>query len=197
VSDADPPTALPDDFCRLGELLPVRPGVGSASSPSHRVADVWEAAVGRETARHAQPISLRGGRLIVATSSSVWAQTLQLMADTLRGALNDAMGEEVVTEIVCRPAGWDPGAARDAAPALERRPAEPECEMPSADPASWEGERRRPVRALTAAEERAIVLAQEQAGDPALGERIGAAMRASWARLVAPIVEEGPPEARG
>jgi hypothetical protein len=119
------------------------------------------------------------------------------MAETLRGALNSALGEEVVTEIVCRPAGWDPGAARDAAPALAYPTEEAEGAMPSPRPALREGEERRPLRPLTAAEERAIALAQEHVGDPALRERIGAAMRASWARLAAPLAEEGPPDAQG
>jgi hypothetical protein len=194
VTEADRAAPLPDGFCRLGELLPTPRGASRGHPQARRVAEIWEAAVGPETARQAQPLSLRGGRLVVATSSSVWAQTLQLMAETLRMALNDALGEEAVTEVVCRPAGWDPGAGQGAARALSHPPAEEEGASARSGGASPEGEDR-PLRLLTDAEECAVAFAQHQVGDPALGERIAAAMRASWARRAAPIAEDGPPEA--
>ena len=74
--------------------------------------------VGHDVARNATPASLRRGRLTVATSSSVWAQTLQLMSESLVRGLNDALGEVVVTAVVCRPAGWDPAGGAEGPRAL-------------------------------------------------------------------------------
>ncbi len=105
----------PQDFDRLGDLLGI---TGGPSTPPERLAALWAGTVGEEVARHTEPLYLRDGRLVVATSSSVWAQSLDLMGEQLRGALNDALGDDVVREIRFRPAGWDPGGARDGPRAL-------------------------------------------------------------------------------
>ena len=93
---------LPDDFVRLADLLPETPGrLPGAAGGRHplraadaqaRIAALWAAVVGEEVARQSQPLSLKSGRLVVATSSAVWAQTLQLMAEQIRGPLNRELG---------------------------------------------------------------------------------------------------------
>lgn len=98
------------DFDRLGDLLPEgRPGNGpAAGDPGRRLAAVWADAVGAEVAANARPVQFRDGRLVVTTSSSAWAQTLQLMSPILVARLNERIGEAIVTRAVFRHAGWDP-----------------------------------------------------------------------------------------
>lgn len=107
------------DFTRLGELLsevgvPHRPRSqlrsSTAQSPStdtsRRIADMWADAVGDEIAANAYPVQLKGGRLVIAASSSAWAQTLQLMSEDIRARLNEQLGSEAISTIFCRHAGW-------------------------------------------------------------------------------------------
>ena len=44
-------------------------------------------------AGNARPVQLRDGRLVVTTSSSAWAQTLQLMSEMVRARLNERLGD--------------------------------------------------------------------------------------------------------
>jgi predicted nucleic acid-binding Zn ribbon protein len=48
-----------------------------------RLADCWGQVVGPKVAQHSHPVSLARQILWVATSSSVWAQTLALQRSTL------------------------------------------------------------------------------------------------------------------
>lgn len=105
------------DFERLGDLLgDVTPlhAMGARArpdpateDPGRGVARVWAEAVGPEIASNAEPLRMKSGRLVVATSSSAWAQTLQLMADRVCGRLNELLRERAVTEIIFRHAGWE------------------------------------------------------------------------------------------
>ena len=58
--------------CRAGRRLRRRPGPAGGDRLGRRV--------GPEVAANARPVQLRDGRLVVTTSSSAWAQTLQLMS---------------------------------------------------------------------------------------------------------------------
>jgi len=77
------------------------------SGLARRVAQVWHAAVGDEIAANALPRQLRNGRLVVAASSPAWAQSLQFMAEDIRGRLNHLLGEEAVMTVFFRHAGWE------------------------------------------------------------------------------------------
>ncbi len=129
----------PEDFDRVGSLLgefceaaatpaPVdgqandeqrSVGRGARTTPgdaSRALAGVWPAVVGAEVAANAAPVQLKAGRLVVSTSSSVWAQTLQYMSVDLAVRLNERLGEGVVRQIVFRHAGWEerpPGETAD------------------------------------------------------------------------------------
>ena len=122
-SDRAGPAPKVGDLQRLGDFLG-SPNSGLDQGPvadwplERRVTEVWARAVGPEVAEHATPASLRRGRLTVATSSSVWAQTLQLMSESLVKRLNDALGQVVVTTVICRPAGWDPAGGAEGPRAL-------------------------------------------------------------------------------
>src|SRR5660397_162337 len=73
-------------FESLGDLLRHSPLKGD--NPQARIAVIWEEVVGSEVARNAHPRFLRQGRLVVATRSSVWAQSLQFMGDEVKRRLN-------------------------------------------------------------------------------------------------------------
>lgn len=181
------------DLERLGSLVPGALGKGMPAE--RRVAVVWPEVVGPEVARNAQPRTLRAGRLVVATSSSVWAQTLQHMAGEIVPRLNEALavgsegavdGEKpadalMIREAVFRPAGWDPGAAAGAAPALGAPPGDLDRGSVGWG-AKGPGPRRPDGRRLTAEEESAVEAVRREACDADLGERISRAMRASLER---------------
>ena len=62
----------------------------------------WAEVVGDQVAAHTRPLSLRGGRLVVAVEEPGWATQLRwLEADLLR-RLEDACGADVVTAIEVR-----------------------------------------------------------------------------------------------
>lgn len=67
-----------------------------------RVQGVWEQAAGPAIADSARPTAERDGVLTVTCEAAVWAQELDLMADTLIARLNDALGEEAIGELRCR-----------------------------------------------------------------------------------------------
>lgn len=134
---------MPDrpDFDLIGDLLPAE-GAGSARSEAtptpasdglsadltQRLAAVWAEVVGDEVAQNARPAQLRGGRLVVTTSSSAWAQTLQLMSEMVIARLNERLGTKAVEKAVFRHAGWEDfpqataGGPPGGAPSPERRP---------------------------------------------------------------------------
>ena len=55
--------------------------------------ECWEAAVGPDVARHAQPLGLQGNVLEVRVDASVWAQQLQLQRPGILEALARALPE--------------------------------------------------------------------------------------------------------
>jgi hypothetical protein len=82
-----------------------------AADLDRRLSAVWAEVVGGEVAGNARPAQLRGGRLVVTTSSSAWAQTLQLMSEMIIARLNERLGAGAVEKAVFRHAGWDTSAA--------------------------------------------------------------------------------------
>jgi hypothetical protein len=110
------------DFRMLGDLLGevdlLRAGGESedgrradtaprAGDPVRRLAALWAEIVGPEIAENAQPVQLKNGRLVVATSSSAWAQTLQLMGEDIRTRVNGCLRADAVRDIGFRHAGWE------------------------------------------------------------------------------------------
>lgn len=101
------------DLDRLGDLLPPEasgrtPVPTSGEDSAYRLAAVWAQEMGPEVAANAKPVQLRDSRLVVTTSSSAWAQTLQLMSPMVAERLNQRLGEGTVEKVVFRHAGWDP-----------------------------------------------------------------------------------------
>jgi hypothetical protein len=170
---------------RLGDLLGAQ-GSGPDRGPvaawplERRLTEVWVAVVGADVAANATPVSLRRGRLTVATSSSVWAQTLQLMGESMVERLNRALGEAVVTAVICRPAGWDPGSGAGAPRALRGESSDGPEE--THDEAGAPVGRGLPELPLTAEEEAAISDVERADLDPELRTRIARVMRGFFLR---------------
>ncbi len=173
-SDADdkPPDATrngrPDVAPRKSGRVATVPGQqragGVKNGLEHGVAEVWAKAVGAEIAANTQPLQLRQGRLVVATSSPVWGQTLQLMSEQIQERLNRSLGEDAVREMVFRHAGWETGAQA---------------------PSACREERLEPVAAAAFEpnEEQAAALeeVERSCGDARLREQILRAMKAAFA----------------
>jgi hypothetical protein len=174
-----------DEFKRVGDLLgdvceavasPGRPEdprtrnerdqtVGTTSSPSElsrSLAQAWPEVVGAEVAANTTPVQLRAGRLVVSTSSSAWAQTLQYMSKDLSARLNQRLGTDIVSQIVFRHAGWQ-----------ERRPGET---------AAGQSTEAVTVGALSREQEQALADLNGLALPPSVREQMERAMRASFVR---------------
>jgi predicted nucleic acid-binding Zn ribbon protein len=65
----------------------------------------WGEAVGERIAAAAQPISERGGTLLVECSDPVWAQELDLMQDDLLARLRERLGDAAPKALRFRPKG--------------------------------------------------------------------------------------------
>ena len=92
------------------------------ADPSRAIAEVWPEVAGADVAANATPTQLRRGRLVVSTSSSVWAHTLQYMADDLVTGLNDRLGADTVKQVVFRHAGWEERPRQEPSPTSEAAP---------------------------------------------------------------------------
>jgi predicted nucleic acid-binding Zn ribbon protein len=79
---------------------------------------VWETAVGRRIASHAQPAAFRDGILTLRVDSSPWMQQLTYLKRDLISKVNAELGEDLVKDLFMK------GGKVDApAPAEEHRPA--------------------------------------------------------------------------
>ena len=139
---------------------------------ARRVAEVWAEAVGPEIAANARPLQLRQGRLVVSTSSSAWAQSLQFMGEAVRARLNESLETDEIRTIFFRHAGWeaapDHGSTALPARASSRPPGADSCDARESDVCGESGATK--VEAGATHEARAIgdspVAAGFSAGDP-------------------------------
>jgi predicted nucleic acid-binding Zn ribbon protein len=77
--------------------------LGSPKAKTVRsVFDDWAEVVGESLAAHADPVSLRRGRLVVAVPDSAWATQLRFLEPQLLARLADAFGSDEVTAIDVR-----------------------------------------------------------------------------------------------
>jgi hypothetical protein len=68
----------------------------------YRVMGQWEPAVGAVIASHAQPLSLRGKKLLVQVDSPVWMQQLSMLKPELIEKVNGRMGEIMIKDITLK-----------------------------------------------------------------------------------------------
>lgn len=194
-------TVAEDEFSQLGDLMPAtlaevasreaaaeggsaeaaaaasgrlqRPDASGSPDAARDVALAWPQVVGREAAANSQPVRLRQGRLVVAASSSAWAQTLQFMEETIKARLCEIPGLPPIERVQFRHAGWE-----------ERRREErgwEEREVPRTAPAGTEVERLSD-RGLSAEQKQALEEVRSLGLDPALEEKITRAMKAAFVR---------------
>lgn len=175
---------MSEDFDQLGQilsgLLSAQAGTGTAVS-ARVLAEAWPRVVGADAAANSQPRSMRGGKLVVATSSAGWAQALQERESEVVARLAREMGEGAVSSVTFRPAGWDPCAGTGSPRPLEADPGvwDPGSDDFGARVGSRGGSMPSARRELTAEEKEAVEQARRAAPDDLLGERIAGAMRAS------------------
>ncbi len=62
----------------------------------------WAEAVGPAVARRAEPVEVRGRTLYVEVRDPVWLQQLVFLSDSIRRALNEAVGREALDRIFFR-----------------------------------------------------------------------------------------------
>ncbi|HEY8514444.1 MAG TPA: DUF721 domain-containing protein [Candidatus Binatia bacterium] len=86
---------------KLRELLSdVLRGAGlEPSSDLWQIAETWSATLGARIARHATPVRLARGELVVAVGDAVWRQELALLTADIAARLNQALGRDVVQRI--------------------------------------------------------------------------------------------------
>jgi hypothetical protein len=192
------------EFARLGDLLGAQPSSashgpptvrgglptpGTTATPGSRVPATnstdlaarltiaWPQVVGEEVAANSRPVRLRQGRLVVAVSSTMWAQTLQFMELTIATGLNDRLDMPLIEHIAFRHAGWQetPGGRSAASEDRLARGATTAPTAPAGDnPAS--------LPELTPTQEAALRSVEELGLEPHLVEKITGAMRAAFVR---------------
>lgn len=88
-------------FVRLSEALEdvVRKTEIEGGIEKGRVILLWPQAVGERIAARTRPYLFREGILFVAANSSVWAQELSLVKNSLIKKMNECLGKEVVRDI--------------------------------------------------------------------------------------------------
>jgi predicted nucleic acid-binding Zn ribbon protein len=111
-----------------------------------RIWTVWDAAVGPQIASKARPVNFRDGVLTVMVSNAPWMQQLTFLKKGLIEKVNDALGEEMVSDMFLK-AGM-PERSQEIRPA------------------------KKPARPLTAAETERIARETSDIDDPELREAI-------------------------
>ncbi len=179
-------TGNPDEFSRLGDLLvdvddgqapAVSAGGAGTEAPGGPPRDltrllsaVWPEVAGPEVAANARPVQLKQRRLVVSASSSVWAQTLQLMSEAIVGRLNERLGPGTVERIVFRHAGWD------------ERPRRPQGADPVPPPAGHPAPETGAESPLTFEQNEALAAVESLDLAPELRDKITRAMKAAFVR---------------
>ena len=81
----------------LGSLMRAR-GLQSRLS-EYRIFGQWEKTVGSLIAGHAQPVSVRGSKLVLVVDSPAWMQQLSLLKPEIIDKVNKSLGREAIREI--------------------------------------------------------------------------------------------------
>ncbi len=80
----------------LERLLASHPGFKKAGQ-RNAVFDQWEKAVGAKIARHAWPLKiLDGGMLLIGTENSSWSQHLKFLEPQLLVKLHETLGDQAI-----------------------------------------------------------------------------------------------------
>lgn len=85
-----------------------------------RIWEVWDEAIGKKIAAHAQPVAFREGTLTVHVDSGPWLQQLTYLKKDLIAKVNEALDEDLVKELHMK-AGKVKSAAPKPQQAVKRR----------------------------------------------------------------------------
>ncbi len=124
---------MPKPFASVGEVLKdlaPRLGLETRLLELH-VRQQWERIVGTQIATHARPGRIRFKKLYVFVTSSVWVQQLTFLKPTLIQRLNEASGDQAITDLVVRVG--DPSEGHAEQPRQDRADAASERVSPSAE----------------------------------------------------------------
>lgn len=66
---------------------------------AYRLWSFWDAVVGENIARRAQPERIRNDVLFVTVAGSVWMQELQFLKDSIRERINERLGAPLIKDI--------------------------------------------------------------------------------------------------
>lgn len=70
-----------------------------------RIHDLWPEVAGPDVARHAVPVRLAGGVLVLEVADPAWATQLRYLVPQLVEGANRALGEPLVRDVVIRMRG--------------------------------------------------------------------------------------------
>ncbi|HYA88920.1 MAG TPA: DUF721 domain-containing protein [Nitrospirota bacterium] len=84
----------------LGKILKNRGFQGRLHE--YRIFGQWERCVGAMIAHHAQPQSVRGGRLLLIVDSPAWMQQLTLLKPEIIEKLNTSLGRAAIKDITLK-----------------------------------------------------------------------------------------------
>ena len=95
---------------KLGGITPLGGALGDAFRQygierqirEREIFSRWSEIVGTTLARHSEPVRLQHGVLMIHVQNAVWRQELSLMRAELSSRINDAIGMELVKEIILR-----------------------------------------------------------------------------------------------
>jgi predicted nucleic acid-binding Zn ribbon protein len=93
--------AEPERVGSILDRLAARMGITSRLENEKAVV-LWEEVVGKTTARRAEAVSIKGGKLVVLVESSAWLQQLALLKEGIIAKINSRIGKPVVEDIVFR-----------------------------------------------------------------------------------------------
>jgi predicted nucleic acid-binding Zn ribbon protein len=165
-----------------------RPVPPPSQDVARALAAVWPEVAGADVAANAQPVQLKGGRLTVSTSSSVWAQTLQCMSANLATRLNQRLGHGVISQIVFRHAGWEERSRTAPTTSAELSGPSAAGGPPSRQVTDRQGPDPAEGGRLSAEQRQALAEVEKLDLPPAIREKVVGAMRASFVRTQRPPV---------
>jgi len=93
-----------DSFVKVGHVIKdvLQTQRKHADTKMVRVWDVWQSAVGDQIGENTNPAVFKGSLLIVNATSSAWVQQLWFLKEEIVRKVNQALGEDLITEIKFR-----------------------------------------------------------------------------------------------
>ncbi len=88
----------PSPLADVLDALRARPG-WAARLEAARIHEFWGEIAGEQLARHAEPVRLAGGVLVVRASSSAWAEQVRYLSSGLARRADEVLGSGSVRQV--------------------------------------------------------------------------------------------------